>query len=277
MFPKAIEQQDIREYLLGRLPSEQQLLLEERLLTQDEVYEELVIVEDELVDEYLRNELSQSDREHFESHFIAAPEHQEKLRFAQTFRKYAAAEGPARQEDSAVTSSQRALTQTALSRSEPRWWGFLPIRNPMLGYAMAAALVLLAVGVSWVVWQNSQPATRDRSRVVSVVLPPGLIRGDSQRDNRVRVGRDDGTVRLQLLLPENRYSSYEGTVLDIDGRELMTQPGVRSDIVNGQATAVLDLPAEVLPPGEYRVKLNGVDEQGNRGSVANYSFRVQNP
>lgn len=274
METKTTQQQTIREYLLGRLPPEQQAQFEERLLTSDEVYEELVIVEDELVDEYVREELPASDRESFESHFIAAPEHQEKIRFARTFGKYVA-EGPKHE----VAADERVADVPPMQafRPSPRWLGFLPIRTPIYGYAMTAVVVLVLVSVSWIGWRNLNSGPRDPGRVLSFVLAPGLSRGDVAGSNRLSVPAGTGTVRLQLLLPEDRHESYEATLVDAEGRTLTTEGNPRKEPVNGQPAVVLDVAASRVSAGDYRVKLSGVNADGNRESVASYSFRIQNP
>lgn len=270
MTTKATEQQEIRDYLLGTLPNEQQTQLEERLLTHNDVYEELLIVEDELVDEYLSQDLSSTDRDKFESYFLAAPEHQEKLRFARAFARYLAAE-----------ESQPEVAKAGLSPTRPvsssRWWGFLPIRKPLVGYALSAVLVVIVLGVTWLVWRNISAPERNPAQVVSVVLMPGMSRGAADRGNSITVAREAGTVRLQLVLPENRYSSFEATVMDIEGREMTAKTNLTSEHLNGRRIAVFDVPADHLPAGEYHVKLNGVDEQGRRENLAAYSFRVQVP
>jgi hypothetical protein len=276
------QQQTIRDYLLGSLLTEQQAQFEERLLTSDEVYEELVIAEDELIDEYLREELPTSDRESFESHFLAAPEHQEKLHFARTFRKYVAAESAVRpQEGAAVPPSERETVEFPRPKNsrptKARWFDFLPIRNPIYGYAMAAAVVLVVVGVTWIVSRNLNSSSRDPGRVLSVVLTPGLSRGAGDGSNRLTVPADTGTVRLHLPLPENRHESYEASLVDAEGRTLATNRNLPKQLVNGQPGVVLDVAASLMPTGDYRVKLNGVNPDGNSESVASYSFRIQNP
>ena len=276
------QQQTIRDFLLGRLPAEQQAEFEERLLTSDQVYEELVIVEDELIDEYLREELAASERESFESHFLAAPEHQEKLRFARTFRKYVAAESAARpQEDAALPLSERETVefpQPKTSRpTESQWLGVLPVRNPIYGYALTAAVLLLVVGISWFAWRNLNSSPRDPGPALSFVLTPGLSRSDAGGGNRLTVPANTGTVRLQLLLTENRHESYEATLVDAEGRTLTTNRNLPKEPVNGQPGVVLDVAASLMPAGDYQVKLNGVNPDGNPESLASYSFRIQNP
>ena len=85
------ELEAIRQYLLGQLPTEESSQIEERLFTDGAFYEELLIAEDELVDDYLAGELSGSDRERCETHFLLTPERQQKIRFALAFKEYVGA------------------------------------------------------------------------------------------------------------------------------------------------------------------------------------------
>jgi CHAT domain-containing protein/Tfp pilus assembly protein PilF len=87
------EEERLRQYLLGELSSEeQQQQLEKRLLTDDSVFEELLIAEDDLIDSYLSGELIGEEKERFENHFLATEERRRKLQFSKTLRKYVAAE-----------------------------------------------------------------------------------------------------------------------------------------------------------------------------------------
>ncbi|HEX5705178.1 MAG TPA: hypothetical protein VFX97_18405 [Pyrinomonadaceae bacterium] len=268
------QRQTIRDYLLGDLVGEQQTQFEERLLASDTVYEELVMIEDELIDEYLHEGLSARERESFESHFLAAPEHQEKLRFARTFTKYVTAEGPKYQ----LATDERVAEEppTKISRPSSRWFGFLPIRNPIYGYALTAALVLVVVGVTWLGWRNLNSGLRDPGRVHSVVLTSGLSRDAGDESKPVTVPADTDTLRLRLLLDQLRHNSYEAT-LDAGGRTLTSRSNLPKEVDNGQPAVVLDVPARLVPAGDYRVKLGGVNPDGNREIVASYSFRIQNP
>jgi hypothetical protein len=162
-------------------------------------------------------------------------------------------------------------------RPSPRWLGFLPIRNPIYGYAMTAAVVLVLVGVSWIGWRNLNSGPRDPGRVLSVVLAPGLSRGDVEGSNRLTLPAGTDTIRLQLLLPEDRHESYEATLVDAEGRTLTTERNPRKEPVNGQPAVMLDVAASRVSAGDYRVKLSGVNADGNSESVASYSFRIQNP
>ncbi|HUQ31194.1 MAG TPA: CHAT domain-containing protein [Pyrinomonadaceae bacterium] len=91
----ALESKDRQEvilYLLGRLKTEgRSQQIEERILIEQDFYEELLVIEDEVIDQYLSNELSPDEREAFEQYFLKTPERTRKLRFARAFSKYVAA------------------------------------------------------------------------------------------------------------------------------------------------------------------------------------------
>src|ERR1041384_503134 len=135
------DQTTIRQYLLGELSDEaQRQQVEERLLTDDDFFQELEITEDELIDQYLTGALTADERRNFESHFLAAPERQRKLSFARALRKCV--------EAAAVQTGQQQRSQRSKSEQAPLWVRLLA--NPYLRSA-AACLVLLTSGL--VVWR----------------------------------------------------------------------------------------------------------------------------
>ena len=59
----------LTRYLLGELSGSRQTRLEEKLLADEGWYERLLIVEDELIDAYVRDELVADKRSRFEARF----------------------------------------------------------------------------------------------------------------------------------------------------------------------------------------------------------------
>jgi hypothetical protein len=70
----AHDQGRIREYLLGHLSREEQEHLEERLIVDNDLFEELEISEGELIEEYRAGELAEKERQWFESNYLASLE-----------------------------------------------------------------------------------------------------------------------------------------------------------------------------------------------------------
>src|SRR5215813_5653673 len=80
----------LRRYLLGELPLEEQVLVEQQLFLDSEYAELQQAVKDDLIDEYLVDELRGSEREEFVNHFLLLPEHGADLRIAEALKKYLA-------------------------------------------------------------------------------------------------------------------------------------------------------------------------------------------
>jgi hypothetical protein len=273
----AEEQETIRQYLLGLLPPEELPQVEERLLTDSAFYEELLIVEDELIDEYFAGDLSQSEREGFETHFMLAPERQGKARFARTLKKYVSVAGAAMpHKDITAEESSEDVSEVAAPPPKKTFFSFLPFRNPIVSYSLAAAILLVVGGVSWVVFRNwGNPAPREPGKVLAVTLTPGLTR-DGGEIKKISVPPGTDTVQLQLALPSHEYQSYEAVLQDAEGRTLMTKKNVKAQSANGRSAVFVDVTRSLIPPGDYRVKLSGVPTDGEAETVGSYSFRVLN-
>ncbi len=87
------EPEKMKQYLLGKLSPENLIALEEKLLRDVDFYEQVLIAEDDLVDDYLADHLSGPERERFESYFSISPERRQKVRFGKALRRYILAEG----------------------------------------------------------------------------------------------------------------------------------------------------------------------------------------
>ena len=78
----AHDESRIREYLLGHLSHQEQVHLEERLIVDDELIEELEISKGELIEEYCAGELTEKERQWFESNYLASLEGRERYSMA---------------------------------------------------------------------------------------------------------------------------------------------------------------------------------------------------
>src|SRR5947209_19278956 len=80
--------EELRQYLLGDLIGEAQRRVEERLLTEPDFLEELLLGEEELVDDYVGDGLSGDERLKFERHFLSTPERRRQFGFALALDRY---------------------------------------------------------------------------------------------------------------------------------------------------------------------------------------------
>jgi hypothetical protein len=264
----------IRDYLLGLTASEDAVQVEERLLTDDKFYQELLIVEDELVDEYVADQLTDSEIQSFESHFLNTSERREKLRFARNLKKYVAravaetAAGIAAMQRGSEPPPVRALP----TPQKATIWSWLGTR-PIVSYSLAAAAVLVLAFATVLIVRNLKPSQPGTGKVLAVELMPGLSRGD-EGIKSISITADTTTVELQLRIPNDLdYQAYRAIVQASDGREIARQDNLRRD------SALKDrinyfIRADLLTAGDYNLKLSGLNKQGEYEDVGRYSFRV---
>ena len=81
---------ELRQYLLGDLTGEAQQRVEQRLLAEPDFLDELLLGEEELIDDYVRESLPDDDRLKFERHFLSTPERRRQLGFARALSRYVA-------------------------------------------------------------------------------------------------------------------------------------------------------------------------------------------
>jgi len=80
---------EIKEYLLGTVtPEEARERVEERLMLDEEYYEDMLAVEEELIQNYADGKLSPAEKQAFELNFPISGERSGKVKFARTFRTY---------------------------------------------------------------------------------------------------------------------------------------------------------------------------------------------
>lgn len=233
---------DLRPWLLGLLPEQESRSVEERLITDSELYEEVFIVEEELIDDYIAGRLSADERAAFESYFMNSPERQEQFRIANALRVYI---GDAKDTESSAEVRSR--------------WPFAAIS------LAAAALVIVAL-----VWLavSLQPGGTGKS--LSVVLTPGGQTREGGTVQRITIPPGTDTLELDLRLTRNDFQKYRATLLNSEGgtvqiSENLTGPTLRVSVGTQQT-----------PPGEYQLKVDGLNPNGTFESADSYRFSIKN-
>ena len=145
------EPEKMKQYLLGKLSPENLIALEEKLLRDVDFYEQVLIAEDDLVDDYLADHLSGPECERFESYFSISPERRQKVRFGKALRRYILAEGV---QVSAPERSQELSAADKRSRSKPGFvlWPFK--LSPVFGLALIITVCLALFAVSRMVFRG---------------------------------------------------------------------------------------------------------------------------
>jgi len=135
----------IIRYLLGGLSAAESDALAERYLDDDELFEEIKLVEEELIDSYLRGELTKAQRRAFETSYLGTPARRERVRSAIAFRQAIHAFQPL---------STTGLIEVEGNVRRKTWLKFFRPVSRLLIPTMAVVIVFLAIGVTLAIIQN---------------------------------------------------------------------------------------------------------------------------
>lgn len=252
---------DLRAYLLGVLPPERQDEIDERFFADEVLHAELQATADDLIHAYLSGELSATDRERFETHFLASPRRRERMAFVRSL----------------VTAVDRVRASAAPAPSRSRRMTMLP---------WAAVLIVGLVAGGWSIGERRRgerdrasaqqredslrrqllaqgervrelegrvPSTGEPADLVTWALRSGVERGSGSADGFTVRG---DWIRLRVPLEHDlRVASYRASLLTGEGREVLRVGGLREAKGPKGRTVDVIVPAGLLRPGAYLLSL----------------------
>jgi hypothetical protein len=250
----------IRQYVLGIPDLKEQEQFEERLLSDANLIEQVSIVEDEVVWDYLRNALSETERKSFEDHFLTTPEGRRKLRFFSSFNDQ-------------LPDSSMAADFMELPKS---WKRFLPEflrgEGPWLRVSFATAIVVLILGGLLLASQNWRNPPRELAVFTAALgkSPTKSISSGELPLLDVPPGID--VIELQVPINDSNATSYSASLFTDQGQEKFHQDDLRAEAAG--TLVRVRLPSSILTSGDYRLKLKAHISAAESEEVATHSFRV---
>lgn len=240
------DQVRIREYLLGKLTDDEQEKIEERLMVEDDLFQELEISKGELIEEYREGELTQKEQQSF-ALFLSTPEGRRRHAFAVAIECLERT-GPPPQPVSWLERFRRLI-------QKPQW--AVP--------AVASAALIVVVAVVGIRSLQQPP------KFVAITLTNNAITraaGDNQYQ-KVTVPPDASELRVSLTLPEPATSDARYSV-ELDNRREMTTFEPSGQDANSVSVVI---PARRVPPGLYALTIYEIKPDGTKQQVpGNYFF-----
>jgi anti-sigma factor RsiW len=292
------DQQVLISYLLGTLPENDSERIDERSVADDELAGRLAEAENDLVDSYVRGELSAEELERFEAHYLSTERRRRKVAFADALRhriEEGAAVLPARETPAAIRSVPRlvpawALAAAALILLVPA--GYLFVVNGTLRRELSdtrarqASLETRAESSRKQIEEMRSaeaevkkapagiaPAMIERLKIVSLLLQPqtrGLGRVETLA---VPPGTD--LLALQLQLESDEFPQYEVVLKPAAAERVLWRSGKLDPVSRGrQKSVTASVPAALLAPGHYSAELVGFAPRKPSESLASYAFEV---
>jgi len=145
----AYDQQKLRAFLLGALAEDEAEIFDELSFTDDDFADELNAAEKDLVDSYVRGELTGVELENFKNYYLASPLRREKVEFAQAFRTF----GESKIAETSTENVAEEKPKRGLAEILAGWNIFSGFRNAMQFGLAAAVLLFMILGV-WLWSEN---------------------------------------------------------------------------------------------------------------------------
>jgi len=292
----------IRKYLLGSLEGEERERLEERVLSDANFRDRVLLVEENLIEDYTEGVLEETERHAFRKMFYSNSQRRIEVQVVERLQQHAARKW--------WTGLFGAVQDTWKPyRAKLAGAGALPL-DSLSGFRKAAIAFVLVIAVAAVFFvvqrflrsaQAPPSLTQEQQRhdlierelarlnasresqslpsALAAALSPGLTRGDDTLEFPiVMLPRGAKSAQLQLLLrsSDNEYRSFQAALTPIGARESYKVELKPFEMGQGVPALILTLPTHVLDDGDYSVQLSGQSADGRTEALPNhyYYFRL---
>jgi hypothetical protein len=196
------------QYLLGELPPAWQERFEEQFFTDKESFEQLKLVEDQLVADYVSQVLTAEQRGRFETHYLNSDRRRQKLKFALTLKQ-----------------SLREFSETKKDEARFSFWQSIIFawRIPPLRYVFLALILVALMGggglisEGWRLRQQRKQLEAERAALRQQSLQPFLTqeRSISQSQQSSTTPSLSPNTTLSEQQQSERSRIIDSTVLNV--------------------------------------------------------------
>jgi len=311
---KETQEKLMRLYLLGGLKDAEAASIEDEFFADDEKFEQMSEIENQLVDGYVRGRLSTEERHSFEHHYLASPVHIQRVAFARNLIE--------KSDSSRVIATVTEPKESWIARLA-EIMGLSPAQWRL---AMAAAMLLLAAASIWLVvdrarlrnevshLQAENETQQQRQQVLSDQIAEAQSKNEKLAKENDQLQTQRNTIEPQPPAPVTERRSIFSFILSpmlvrsggnpqtlnipaatdlvrlrlrlpkddarrfqIDVRTVEGQ-SVWSQQVNrpraSNSLLTAQIPADLLALGDYFLTLSAVNDKGEAAEVSRYFFRV---
>jgi hypothetical protein len=281
MTRRPIDEQLMTDFLLGNLPEEEIERLDEMSLADDDFANRLQAVDNDLVDAYVRGELSGTSLSRFKSNYLRSAKRRETVEFAETLQKQL----------NKPSHVKRPLEFQATQRAKFIW------------LAVAAAVVIVSF-LGYLAFENirlqdqvrelqaEKESSREREQqlqkqIAELKQPPGISKSEDVKlmafvllpqtrgINKIPVislPSDTDYLALTLKMEINDFPDYMAKLKDPATNELIWRSGnLKADKDN---LVEISVPATAFKSQNYFLELTGISKSGAAEVVSSYPFRI---
>jgi len=280
------EQQYARKFLLGYLNEAEQRIVEDRFITDPDYLELVLGVESELMEDYIAGEFSEDERKRFEKHILTNQLQIDQLNLTRGLR--AAARVHASANSPPVPAETTPIAPQRRRRASQLWAVILEVN------LSAAIILVMACGTTlFVVWRihtsnpqpslaeelkrlNAQQSLSANTRYQGFIIGPlkgGLVR-DEQEVKAFTIPKTEELVQLRLQIGAGAYQSFQAALQTAENQELFSLTDLKAITIGGERVVVIYVPAKILAPEDYQLRLNGLTQNNETVYLGRYNFRI---
>ena len=267
-----VSDEELKSYLLGSLSPPARTRLEERYLSDDETYERLLVIEDELIDYHVHGLLSSRQWEPLKRSLLLAEDGLDRLRFGRALAK--------------MQLPGRPGFRTRLARSLQPW----TYRTALIPMALGAIvlLIFLAVFPENVYRQSmnganaytDQPLTRSASPLdgapsSTATLFLRSISRDEAASNILRISHGQDRISLEAEIPGDERTPYQITVRRVEGGQIQTPTDIhKRSTKSGIVLVSAVFSSEPFQEGDYILSVFTETQNHSSEEIMAYTFTV---
>jgi hypothetical protein len=274
-FDKPVPDDLVTRYLLGTVLPDEAERLDELSIADDEFASRLSAVEKDLVDAYVRGELSSEKLARFKAVYLSSPVLRQKVAFAESFLPLA-------------DRNEAAARARPAAKGFPRW-------------ALAAAACLVLSAGSLLVYRSPQPAPKSAPQPASEAkaLPPAQSQpGPPPSPAPPRIPttvamvllpqlRNSGPIPIlnlppatdhaifHLQLESDEFAGYRVALRNPATDQIVWRTGLLHSTARDENRVVpVTAPGTLFESRNYTLELTGVAASGAAEFAGSYTFRV---
>jgi hypothetical protein len=253
----------IVRYFFGELSEDEEARVDEKFLSDNQFFEQMLAVEDALIDSYVQGELSDVDRKKVEEALLSSPRQVREVKFVKDLIMDLA-RAKASHENPEVAGS---TTQSSRLRSLMALIDRYTSRNRL----KFALLLMLVFSISLTIWNS-----RLRNRLIQSAADQNAI---ENRDRELRQHIDNLSEEMEAERSKNedlqqRIATFEGAVNPIDSSDVALLFLTANSLSRGSG----ELPVVHIPPNANRLQISIEINKDNMyksysASIRTFDFR----
>ena len=293
-------------YLLGALPEKDAELLDELSITDEAVAWRLRDAENDLLDSYVRGELSGDELARFKNVYLTSPDRLKRLEFARALSGVGGKAMAAAVRSGGMDKAAGPTAQSLKEKSSQNWFS---IPRLQLQWGFAAIAICLALATGYLTVENGRLSKKnaqvqdehaalvqrmnglqaqlnaqqsanagggelrlDQIKTISALIAPPT-RG-VERLPTISVPGHTDLVMLSLSLESDDFPAYSATVRDSASDRVVWRSGeLKSSTTDHVSTVSIGFPARLVQQGNYSVELSGISPNKQPEFISGYPVR----